>query len=379
MLTLTHSPLWLGVVAGAGQLPYLLFTLAGGSLADRFPRRPLIAIGNALIALLALALALLVARGDVTIVVLAALAFAIGTVIALEHPVDRAWLYDLVEGEGLGRAIALSSLEWSVARTVGPAIGGITLAAVGAATGYATFAATELPMIALALILGRRTRPRASSASGERVTADTSPRTSRVAPRAPDIARSYATLDFTIVPFSMTIAAFTFGVTPYIALLPIIANGTLHADARGFGFLSACGGIGAIAGAVVLSAIGETSRKGRAVPLAMLAGAALLVAFAFARDLALAGAVLAALGAVDTLMYALANTYVQERARDEDRGRANGVFSLAFLGGIPIGNVALGALAARVGAGPALSVGAGVAAVAALGFWFLAPRARDAA
>jgi predicted MFS family arabinose efflux permease len=205
------------------------------------------------------------------------------------------------------------------------------------------------------------------------------PAASRIAPRPAGVARSYATLDFTIVPFSLAIAAFTIGVVPYIALLPIVANTTLHADARGFGFLSACGGIGAIVGAVVLSTIGETARKGRAVPLAMLAGAGLLVAFAFATNVGVAGALLAALGAVDTLMYALSNTYVQERARDEDRGRANGVFSLAYLGGIPIGNVALGALAARIGTGPALASGAGVAALAAVAFWILAPRAREAA
>jgi len=357
VLTLTDSPFWLGAIAACGQIPYLLFSLYGGTLADRFDRRGLIAGGNAILAAVALVLAASVASGHATIAVLAVLAFAIGTIVALEHPVDRAWLYDLVRGEELARAIALSSLEWSVARTFGPALGGLAVATAGAALGFAAFALLVVPMSALALVLGRTPAHgrdgaphRAPSAQGDSVTS-----------------------------FALLVAAFTIGIAPYITLLPDIAKHVLALDARGYGILSAGGGAGAIVAALALAKVGSLADKGRIVPIAMLAAAALLVALCYARSITLAGTLLFALVATDTLVYALANTYVQECAGDDERGRANGIFSLAFLGGIPIGNIAVGSLAGRIGTEPALVVAATFSAIACALFWTLAPRARDAA
>ena len=79
------------------------------------------------------------------------------------------------------------------------------------------------------------------------------------------------------------------------------------------------------------------------------------------------------------MMYALANTYVQECAGDANRGRSNAIFSLAFVGAIPIGNIVLGTLAERYGSAWALEIGAAAACAGAIVFWFAAPRAREAA
>ena len=363
VLQLTNSPFWLGVVAGCGQLPYLLFSFLGGSLADRFERRILIAVGNALLVLVAIVTALLIARGLMTIPLLSILAFAIGTVIALEHPIDRAWLYDIVAGEELGRAIALSSLEWSVARTVGPAIGGISIVAIGIASGFGAFALSLVPMIVLALLALKRhiAATRAETNDADRTEA------------------TPISLESIIVPFSLLVASFTIGISPYITLLPDISKNILHLDARGYGVLSGAAGAGAVVGAIVLTTIGNVRDKGRMIPLAMFLGAALLVAFTYARTPIAAAVLLFFMGAVDTLMYALANTYVQECAGDNERGRANGYFSLAFLGGIPIGNLIIGALAARIGSESALAITATFAALACAVFWLGAPRAREAA
>ncbi len=364
----THSQLWLGMVNGAGTLPFLLFSLAGGTLADRFERRKTIAGGNIGLGIVAAALALLVALGTLPIWLLAGLAFCIGTINALEHPVDRAWLYELIEGKALGRSISLSSLEWAVARTFGPALGGLAIAALGITAAYAVYALSVIPMIVLALSV--RTGPPAAPA----------------APRADEdaagngVARTPAErLPGAILPFSILIASFTVSVTPYIALLPDVAARNFGLDARGFGLFAACGGAGAILGGIGLSALGEVRSKGRVVALTAFGGAALLMAFASAHDVRLAAVLLVAMGAVDTAMYALANTYVQQLATDRLRGRANAVFSLAFIGGAPIGSLALGALAQRAGNGTALLLGGAFAALASIVFWVAAPAARDAA
>jgi predicted MFS family arabinose efflux permease len=370
----THSQLWLGLVNGAGTLPYLLFSLAGGVLADRFERRKAIAGGNIAIGLGAGTLALLLAAGALPIGLLAALAFCIGTINALEHPVDRAWLYELIEGKQLGRSISLSSLEWAVARTFGPALGGVAIAGLGIVGGYAAYAFSVIPMTVLALSVrtGTPAAPQEDSTPDARAGAGAAG-----AVKAQKAAAER--LPAAILPFCILIASFTVSVTPYIALLPDVAARDFGLDARGFGLFAACGGVGAIAGGIALSALGEIRSKGRVVALTAFGGAALLAAFASTHDVRLAGALLVAMGAVDTAMYALANTYVQQLASDRLRGRANAVFSLAFIGGAPIGSLALGALAQRAGNGTALLLGGTFAALASAIFWFAAPAARDAA
>jgi MFS family permease len=363
VVRLTNSPFWLGAVAAVSGLPFLLFSLAGGKLADRFDRRIVVAINNGLIAALALVTAALVATSTITIGWIAALGFAVGTINALEHPVDRAWVYDLVAGRDLGSAIALSSLEWAIARTAGPAVGGIAIATIGIATGYAAYAALSLPIAVLALSLLLRPRS-ASRATPENATPAAATTSARM--RA-------------IVVFSMFTATFTIGVTPYIALLPDIARNTFGGDARLYGLMSAAGGAGAIVGALGLALGGELAHKGRIVPVASLAGAALLALFARVHAVWLALVLLALIGAIDTLMYALANTYVQECAGNAQRGRANAIFSLAFLGGIPVGQLVLGTIAARIGTSRALEASAAAVCVGAVVFWFGAPLAREAA
>jgi MFS family permease len=359
VVKLTDSPLWLGLVAAAAQLPFLLFSLAGGELADRVNRRFVIASCNVLMAVVATLVAILVATGTISVGLLALLGFITGTLHALEHPVDRAWVYDLVEGRQLGRAIALSSLEWATARTLGPAIGGAAIAAIGIAAGYGANALMVVPMIVLALMLRTRNSPLEEPASDAPVPATLPPHA--------------------IVVFSIFTGIFTIGVTPYEALLPDIAKNTFGQSASGYGIMAAAGGIGAICGAAALALRGDFAHRGRAATIAALCGALLLVLFAHTHALLAAIGVLVAMGIVDTLMYALGNTFVQHIASNEGRGRANAIFSVAFLGGIPVGNALLGILAGRFGSGPVLGWSGSVVAVAAIAFWLAFPRTRDAA
>jgi len=360
VLTLTDSAFWLGMVAGVGQLPYLLFSLAGGSLADRFDRRAIIAINNVGIAIISLTTAALVITHAITIAWLLILGFLMGVIFAIEQPVDRAWLYDLVDRKLLDTSIAISSLEWAVARTVGPAIGGAAVALIGVAAGYIAFAILVLPLTVLAIVLAKRHGP-------------------PVEPAASTDTHGDGKRERAIVLFSIFIATFSIGVTPYITLLPEIAKHTFGADARGYGAMAAAGGVGSIVGAITLALVGDLKHRGRIVAIAACAGALLLVLFTRVQRFDLALVILAAMGAVDTLMYALANTYVQSIASAARRGWANAVFSLAFLGGMPIGSMILGTLAQKFGSAPTLAVSATLVAASALGFWTLAPTARDAA
>jgi MFS family permease len=357
VVKLTDSPVWLGLVSAATQVPFLLFSLLGGELADRFNRRRVIAITGFVTVALAAATGIFVAAESIPIWLLTILGFLLGTCNAIAHPVDRAWVVDLVGRAHIVRAISLSSLEWASARTIGPAIGGVAIATVGIAVCYGAYALCVLPLIALAIIV------RTTNTSSEFGTEHD---------RAPGALRS-------IVVFSAFTAAFTIGVLPYVALLPDVAKNTFGQNAAGYGAMEAAGGAGAIAAAIVLSWRGVNVHKGRFAIAAALIGALLLIAFAHTHSVLVASVLLAAMGAVDTTMYALTNTYVQAIAGDRRRGRANAIFALAFMGGIPVGNASLGLLAGHFGTQPTLGWSATIVAALAVLFWFAAPAARDAA
>ena len=222
----------------------------------------------------------------------------------------------------LGSSIALSSLEWSIARTVGPALGGVAIATFGIAAGYAAYA----------LLTASARRARAGPAS-------------RATPPPADCRRR----------------AHPTGQTPRDRHLLALHRDlydrrhALHRAAprhRAQRFRGRCANSTASwrrraarvrsSAASGLALAGNVRRKGRLVPLASFAGAALLALFTHVHALLPALLILGAMGAIDTLMYALANTYVQECSGDAQRGRANAIFSLAFLGGIPVGSLLLG-------------------------------------
>ncbi|GAC1418853.1 MAG: MFS transporter [Candidatus Velthaea sp.] len=370
VVKLTNSPLWLGLVAGASQAPALFVSIAGGVLADRFDRRTVIFGTEVAIGAIAILTAVLIAAGHITVVLLGVLAFASGAMMALEHPVDRAFIYDLIEGDDVEQSVALSSVEFSIARTAGPALGGVAIATVGIAAGYALQAACVIPIVAFAAIALKRGFGLHREAG-------------RVGPPAGAAASlgdafAYFRNERTIGLFCVLTAAFTIGISPYVALLADIAKNTLHLDERGYGALQAAAGVGALAGALSLSLSKETQHKGRVIALTVFAGGVLLALFTTVRQPWLAGLVLFAMGAVDSLMYALANTYVQERTEERFRGRANALFTIAFLGGIPVGNVLLGALASRIGAEWTLFGSSLGVAACAVAFWFVAAEAREA-
>ncbi|MDP9024243.1 MAG: MFS transporter [Candidatus Eremiobacteraeota bacterium] len=150
VVRVTHSPVWLGIVGAAAQSPALFMSLIGGIVADRFDRRVAILVTESAIALIALATAYLIARDSLSLIGLCLLSFATGTMLAIEHPIDRAFIYELIDGKDVEQSVALSSVEFSIARTAGPAIGGVAIATIGIAGGYSLQAACVVPIIAFA-------------------------------------------------------------------------------------------------------------------------------------------------------------------------------------------------------------------------------------
>lgn len=342
---LTHSPAWLGIVAGAGAAPGLLLTLAGGQLADRYPRRKILLVTQVLSMLLAFLLALLASRAWIPLQPwhIAAVAAALGAVNAFSGPAFQSFLPTLVPREQMGSAIALNSLLWNSARVLGPLAAGSLIAALGAPT---CFALNGLSYIAVLLALGlmrveerhHETAERSSALEGLRYVA-----------RTPVALRVLAL-------FAVTAA---FGWL-YQTLLPALAAQQFHRGADAVGQLTAATGVGSVLAALITTAFGrEPVRRFLVYGGAVTYSLALLI-FAGLRSYPAALAALVLVGAGLIVCGVNVNARLQEEVPDALRGRVMAIFSLIWMGFQPLGGLFGGALAQAAGSGAAVRAGAAV-------------------
>jgi len=352
VLSLTHSPVAVGVLALCQFLPFTAFGLFAGVLVDRFdPRRTVIAT-QALSMLIAAGVAAVSILGA-TPVELYALAALRGTVLVLDAPSRQALTYQMVGRGSLPNAVALNSSLFNGARAVGPAVGGLVVAFAGPQVCFVFNAASFLAVLAGLLLM------RADELFPlER-------------PRKPPILRGTAealgyvrgnpsaALVLAMVVVLSTLA-FNFNV-----LLPVLARQTLHEGASTFGVITACFGAGALVGALVSAALGRASWKVFLAAAGGLAVSELLLAPL--RSLAPAALVLVAMGVFFTLWTSTANSTLQLSAPDHLRGRVVGLYFYAFNGVAPIGGVLVGWLCARGGTELSLAI-AGIAGLAMTAF-----------
>ncbi len=335
VLELTDSPFWLGAVGAAGTLPILLFSLLGGVAADRVPKRGLLLASQGTATALALLLGTLAALGAVSVWHVLGIAFCLGTVNALDMPSRQAFVVEMVGREDLLNAIALNSFTFNAARAVGPALAGAIVAAAGTTSCFFINAASFVPVVAaLALMRGLTApppRPRASVAT--------------------DLREGFAYLagERRVQGFIALVGAGSLLGFPCITLLPAFARDVIHTDARGFGLLMGASGVGALFSALALASRGRSEVGGRAVVGAGLLFASTLALFAATRSLAAALPLIAISGGGMVAQAASANTVVQAAVPDALRGRVMSIFTLVMMGGMPLGNVLVGALADRAG------------------------------
>jgi MFS family permease len=133
VLKLTNSPFYLGLVGSAASMPILLFTLAGGVVADRFSKRKILLTTQVILMFLAFLLALLVTTKVVTVWYVLAIAFLIGTINAFDIPARQSFFIEMVGKENLMNAIALNSAAFNGARVIGPTIAGVLIGYLGLA------------------------------------------------------------------------------------------------------------------------------------------------------------------------------------------------------------------------------------------------------
>jgi len=321
VLTLTDSGVAVGLTTALQFLPILLFGAWGGLLADRFAKRRLLIVTQALMALPALALFALSSAGVVTVAMVYALVFARGAVNAVDNPTRQSFVIEIVGTGRVVNAVSLNSVLVHSARIIGPALAGVLIATVGVEPCFAINAATFGAMI-FAL---RRMEP------GELRPAPQVPR-ERGAVRS--ALRHVAATPRLAVPLALMAIVGTLGYN-FQTVLPLLARFSFGGGATVYAALVSAMAIGSVAGALATGARGRTSAS-------VIAGAALgfgvlsLLA-AGAPTLALELPVLALLGAATVTFAASVNSYLQLEVRPDMRGRVMALYSIVFLGSTPIG------------------------------------------
>lgn len=335
VLRLTDSPLALGIVTACQTLPVLLLALFGGVIADRMPKRRVLVITQGVMLAQASALAVLTAGGWIHLFHLYILAAVLGAASALDNPTRQAFVKEMVGPDDVPNAVALNSIVMNTARLIGPALGGITIAAVGVAGCFGLNAVSFVAALGALLLM----RP-------ERFYDVPAPQRGKMLAQIGEGLRYVVqTPDIALVMLLMAVIG-TFGYN-FTVLLPLIAQYVLHAGPVGFGTLTSAMAVGSLIAAFGIAYSGRVTRR------TLLTGAAgfslLLLCLSLTTIWAVTIAVLVALGLFSIVFTTTANSRLQILTPPQLRGRVMSLYTTLFLGSTPIGSVVLGTLAEHQG------------------------------
>ncbi|MDB6067625.1 MAG: arabinose efflux permease family protein [Pedosphaera sp.] len=364
--SIKSSALLLGVVGFASQIPMFILAPFAGVWIDRVNRHRLLIVTQFLSMLQSLGLAAFAYTGTINAHILIAMSLVQGVINAFDMPVRQALVVEFIEKkEHLGNAIALNSSMFNLARLVGPAIGGFVIAASSVGTCYLVDGISYGAVLAGLFMMRIQERPRPVR----------HPHPWTALKEGFHYAFGFAPIRALIVVVGLV----SFAGFSYAVLTPVFARDIFHGDARTLGYLMASSGIGALMGALYLG----TRSTVRGLGLVIAIGGALMgagiVGFSFSRWLALSMGCLTLTGMGGVLLMASSNTLVQTLMEDDKRGRVMSIFTMAFTGTMPIGNLVMGGVASRLGVRDALMASGIVCMLVVAIFYLRLPRLRQAA
>jgi len=339
--SLTKSPLYLGIIASLSSLPILLFTLIGGSIADRYPKRDILIVTQILSIIPALVLGILTHNNIVTIWHVGMVAAFLGTVNAFDIPARQSFLAEAVGRGDITNAIALNSAAFNGARIIGPVIAGFIIANLGIP---ACFYLNAISFIAVIFALSR------IKAKGVIKT--------RQKGFFTDIGEGWKFIknEKPILYIMSLISVFSLFGIPYITLLPVLAGDILNVGVKGLSFLVASAGAGSFLAAMLIAFRGEIGRKGVSIPLSGLVFSASIFGISFSGDFYVSLVLIFFAGYGIVSFLALGNSFIQQAAPDSMRGRIMGLYTLVFLGFAPLGNSLIGVTAHFLGTSVSLTI-----------------------
>ncbi len=362
VLDISHSPFLLGLDSFLGQIPILLFSLVGGVIADRIDRRRVLLGSQYTQMTCAFVLTLLIAFKLVRVWQILSLSFIVGCAQAFGGPAYQALVPMLVDKEDLPNAIALNSIQFNLARVIGPMLGGLALTNLGAAWCFALNGVSFVAVIISLLVLSIKFVPQKTAESI----------LTGVKQGIGFIRNQGAMVSLIALAFCMTALAI-----PIITFLPVFARDVFHRGPTTFTILLSCSGAGSVVGALIVAALGNIRHKGRTALLMLLLLGAAIAGFSLSKSVPLSGLLLFIAGAAMMGVFSMISSLVQLITANEMRGRVMSVYNVAFRGGMPLGSLATGWLVPIFSAPSVLAVNGLLLVV--LGCYFLVFHRRVAA
>jgi MFS family permease len=363
VLRLTHnSGLALGIVSLAQSLAFFLFALVGGGFADRLERRRLLLVTQSLLMGLALVMGVLTIAGEIQLWMIIIIAFLSGAILSFDQPARAALISSLVPEKDLLNAISLQSAVFNGASTLGPALAGFTVDAIGLPANFFINALSFLAVLTSLLFI----RPPKSVAANVRLKLLTQIREALVAVKRDTVLPSLL-LSYGILLFS----------GPSLPLLlPVLAVRNLHITPTTLGFLFSAAGLGAVLSALFLTSLSDALNKSVLVFGAFAVWASSLICIGFSRIVVVTFIALVIFGMSQSAIGAITSTILQTRAAQHMRGRVMSLNTLLIMGVRPLGDFPAGALISLWGAPFTAAVSATIVGVAVLSLFLSRPALR---
>ena len=359
---LSHSAFLLALDQFLGGIPIFLFSLIGGVVADRTERRKIL-LGSQYVQMASAGLlTVLVATGVVHVWHILCLSFVSGLAQAFGGPAYQALIPTLVDREDMPNAIALNSIQFNMAVTIGPALAGQALAKLGEKWCFGLNAISFLaPVISLSMIRARY------------LPATTTESIFGSLKQGIKFVRRQESMEaLTLLAFCMTALSM-----PMRTYIPVFVKDIFHRGPETYGNLLSLMGVGSICGSLAVAGIGNMRNKGRFALTMLICLGAGISGFSLSKSLPLSYSMLVFVGASMMAVFATVTSLVQLITTNEMRGRVMSVYNCAFRGGMPMGNLLSGWLVPMFTAPIVLGVNGLVLVLVAV--YFLAVQRRVAA
>lgn len=343
VLQLTNSAFYIGLVTALSTAPSLLFSLFGGVIVDRYPKKKILLYSQNCAMVLGIFLGLLTIFDYISLWGIGLISFLLGTVNAVDSPARQAFVPEMVTLDELPSAIALNSSIFNAARVIGPSIAGLLIALVGTGGAFIINGLSHLAVIAALLHI--------------KVEAKVNPqRTKPLLAIKEGIVYSFTHPIIRILVIITGVVSI-FGWS-YTTIMPLIAKEQFNLDAAGLGYLFAASGLGSLVAAFIIGAYAK-----KLPPVLFIFGghtlfALSLILFTYTSSVQLALPLLFFVGMGLLSQSAMINTIIQSMVKSELRGRVMSIYILMFIGLAPLGSFQIGWISENMGMGFAIRLGA---------------------
>ena len=333
--SLTNSPLLLGVLGAMQYLPVTLLTLFAGVWIDRFPKKKILIATQTISMILALSLAALAFTHSVKYEYVLILAVLLGITNSVDMPARQSFMIEIAGRDDLMNAIALNSVTFNLAKILGPSIGAVLLAAMGAGWCFLINGLSFIAVIFGLFLI--KVKPYVRTKTTTKII-------SEIADGLRYIYKSRVL--FQTVLLILVIGVFGFN---YNILIPVFVKNVLHQDAAAFGVLMAALGVGSVFGALTASRKGNGGSNMKIMIICSLIIGLFLFFNGFSTVYVVSIIILVITGAASIYFSTTANTTLQLNSANEYRGRVMSVYSLVFAGATPVGSIFAGAAISGIG------------------------------